>query len=332
MTLCETPFASQGGELDLDLEHPISELDPTTASNPTHPVLVVSGLSKRVGTTTRKKLLFQSLSFTVRKGETLFITGPSGVGKTQLLRSIAGLDPIDADAGGTGQILLNGISQSEYPSLPEWRTQIIYIPQSQKGFIDTPAEFYYKVQRFQAQRNRPRGDLPALIHYLGLEQSTLHQPFHSLSGGQAQRIHLAIAVALGPSFLLLDEPTSALDSESARKVERLLKQSGCGLIWVSHDRTQPGRVGGRVLDLSTGVFSCVAHTPPLSPEQLVRSSLPKSNDVRNRAYIFNSIEGDTINLEDTNEERHVSGADDIDVIRNGPGTVVRRLDAVSQWE
>ncbi len=310
------PVPSPRGDLDPDIEHQTSV---DYASQPTsNPVLVVSGLSKRVGP--RRKLLFQSLSFTVRKGETLFITGPSGVGKTQLLRSIAGLDPIDFDAGDTGRISLSGVSQCDYPSLPEWRVQISYIPQSQRGFTDTPAEFYFKVQRFCAQRNRPRGDLPALIHYLGLEQSTLHQPFHSLSGGQAQRVHLAIAVALGPAFLLLDEPTSALDTESARKVERLLRQSGCGLIWVSHDRTQLGRVGGRVLDLSTGAFSCVANTPPLSPEQFVRSSLPKSREIKNRAYIFNNLKGSASDADDTtlvaNEHDGPSG-----------GTVVRRLDA-----
>jgi ABC-type iron transport system FetAB ATPase subunit len=304
------PVHCRAGESGPDIEHQTSEAStPHTTPNP---VLVVSGLSKRVG----RKLLFESLSFTVRKGETLFITGPSGVGKTQLLRSIAGLDPIESEAGATGRISLDGITQDDYPSLPAWRVQIAYIPQSQKGFTDTPAEFYFKVQRFRAQRNRPRGDLPALIHYLGLEQSTLHQPFHSLSGGQAQRVHLAIAVALGPAFLLLDEPTSALDTESARKVERLLKQSGCGLIWVSHDRTQLARVGGRVLDLSTGVFSCVANTPPLSPEQFVRSSLPKSREVTNRAYIFNNTEGGASDEDDTSpvgDEYH--GASGVSVVR-----------------
>lgn len=317
MSSFHTPLGSRAElehELDLETPHP-------HAPNP--PVLAVSGLSKRIGVAgQRKRLLFSSLSFSVKKGETLFITGPSGIGKTQLLRSIAGLDSIDFEAGDTGRILLDGLSQVDYPSLPEWRTQVLYIPQSQKGFTDTPAEFYYKVQRFQAQRNRPRGDLPALIHYLGLEQSTLHQPFHSLSGGQAQRVHLAIAVALGPSFLLLDEPTSALDGESSRKVERLLKQSGCGLIWVSHDRTQPARVGGRVLDLGTGVFSCVTNTPPLSPEQLVRSSLPKSREVESRSYVFSESAENFENVDNVINVENVDG---------GRVNIVRRLeDATSR--
>jgi ABC-type sulfate/molybdate transport systems ATPase subunit len=64
---------------------------------------------------------------------------------------------------------------------------------------------------------------------------------------------IAIAVALRPPILLLDEPTSALDPESAKLAEAVFKASGSACVWVSHDPAQPGRVGGRVLDLPAGV-------------------------------------------------------------------------------
>ena len=63
---------------------------------------------------------------------------------------------------------------------------------------------------------------------------------------------IAIAVALKPPILLLDEPTSALDPESAKLAEAVFKSSGSACVWVSHDPAQPGRVGGRVLDLPAG--------------------------------------------------------------------------------
>lgn len=73
-------------------------------------------------------------------------------------------------------------------------------------------------------------------------------------GGQAQRVVLAIAVALRPSVLLLDEPTSALDPESARLAEAVLKGCGSACVWVSHDPLQPLRVGGRLLELPSGAL------------------------------------------------------------------------------
>ena len=151
-------------------------------------------------------------------------------------------------------------------------------------------------QRFAAQKGRPRGDLPALIHELGLQQGVLNQSWSELSvsalpcqqllhghcnffaqarlshctlqGGEDQRVLLALALALKPQFILLDEVTSALDAESAIRTEKVLKQSGAALIWVTHDDSQPARVGGRILQLPLGTEMAV--------EQLLTS--PRSND------------------------------------------------------
>lgn len=239
-------------------------LSPRTPRVDHEHVLVVKNLARKVG----DKVLYSGISFTVKQGETLFIRGPSGVGKTLLLRSLACLDPLDE-----GTISVNGKTPDEL-CVPNWRALVTYVFQQRIAFKGTPSELYYTVQRFAAQRSRPRGDLPATIHALGLEQAVLNQPWSELSGGQAQRVQIAIAVALNPPFLLLDEPTSALDPESTRRVERLLKSCGSALIWVSHDPHQPGRVGGKVLDLPAGIEAAVL-TPPLSPEISAPPSLPR---------------------------------------------------------
>ncbi len=83
-------------------------------------------------------------------------------------------------------------------------------------------------------------------------------PRPGLQGGQAQRVALAIAIALCPCFLLLDEPTSACDPVSTRQVEQVLQQCGAGLIWVTHDPEQPLRVGGRSLELPRGLEISIA--------------------------------------------------------------------------
>ena len=88
-----------------------------------------------------------------------------------------------------------------------------------------------------------------------LQQTCLCTCSHAqllLQGGQSQRVTLAIALALKPKFLLLDEPSSALDQDSTLKLEQVLKDSGCGLVWVTHDDSQPGRVGGRIIHLPLG--------------------------------------------------------------------------------
>ncbi|EIE23944.1 P-loop containing nucleoside triphosphate hydrolase protein [Coccomyxa subellipsoidea C-169] len=204
--------------------------------------LEVHDLKRVIGDRT----ILTDISFSVRAGEKLFIRGPSGVGKSLLLRALAYLDPIQ---GGT--LFLDG-KAPEQIGVPQWRTQVTYVPQSRTQQKGTPSELYFAAQQFKAQRGRPRGDLPALVAELGLEQSVLNQPWIELSGGQAQRVTLAICIALKPTFLLLDEPTSALDHDSALAAERVLTSSGCGLIWITHEDAQPLRVGGRVLQLPLG--------------------------------------------------------------------------------
>ncbi|GLC33448.1 hypothetical protein PLESTB_000076700 [Pleodorina starrii] len=225
------------------------------------PVLEVRNLRRDVA----DRNILSNISFTLEAGEILFVRGPSGVGKSLLLRALACLDH---PQGGT--LLLHG-SPPAHVGYPAWRTAVSYVPQSRASSLrGTPAELYFNAQRFAAQRARPRGDLPALIHDLGLEQVVLNQQWGELSGGQAQRVSLALSVALGPRVLLLDEPTSACDPVSALRVEQVLRTCGAALVWVTHDPQQPARVGGRILELPLGT---VVHLP-LPPPPPPLASLP----------------------------------------------------------
>ncbi|KAL4457598.1 hypothetical protein ABPG75_012463 [Micractinium tetrahymenae] len=227
---------------------------PRADAEPSFAQLRVQGLCRSAG----GRPIHDGLSLSISSGETLFVVGPSGVGKSLLLRELAYLDPFDS-----GSITLAGRTPEEW-GVPKYRALVSYVHQSRIQHKGTPAELYYTLQQFKAQRGRQRGDLPALVHQLGLEQAVLNQPWVELSGGQAQRVALAIAIALKPLVLLLDEPTSALDADSTRRVEAVLKGCRAALVWVSHDPHQPGRVGGRVLNLPLGNES-VAVTPPAPP-------------------------------------------------------------------
>ncbi|KAG1679816.1 hypothetical protein FOA52_012728 [Chlamydomonas sp. UWO 241] len=235
--------------------------------------LEVLGLKRELE---QNRVLFGGVTFSLKSGDVLFIAGPSGVGKTLLLRSIACLDDVQG-----GKILLDGRPPEEV-GFPDWRAQVCYVPQSRVNFAGTPTEFYFQAQQFTSQKGRPRGDLPSLIHELGLEQTVLNQAWSTLSGGQAQRVALAIAVALRPLVLLLDEPSSACDPVSTRRVEKVLKESGAALVWVTHDVDQPLRVGGRLLELP-GCRLTPLPTPTLPPGTLTPSvsqaSLAGGSDV-----------------------------------------------------
>ncbi|KDD75209.1 hypothetical protein H632_c809p1 [Helicosporidium sp. ATCC 50920] len=202
----------------------------------------VSQLRRTIGEST----IHSGLSFGLRSGEILVVRGPSGVGKTVLLRALACLDPLQG-----GSLSLNGASPEEW-GLARWRTLVTYVHQQRVAHPGTPAQHYFQVQQFASQRARPRGDLPSILGSFGLDSNILNQPWSELSGGESQRVSLAIALALRPRVLLLDEPTASLDESLVRRVEQELQTCGAAIVWVSHDPEQASRLGARVLNLPSG--------------------------------------------------------------------------------
>ena len=98
--------------------------------------------------------------------------------------------------------------------------------------------------------------LARLTERLALAPALLSQPWSKLSGGEAQRLHLCVLLALRPSVVLLDEPTSACDTEAALLVERMLAEvagtTSAAVVWVTHDPAQAERVANATLELRKG--------------------------------------------------------------------------------
>ncbi len=198
--------------------------------------------------------LLDGVSVQLHAGTRLALNGPSGAGKTLLLRALAMLDPVDE-----GELLWQGETIGR-GGVPAFRSRAIYLHQ-RPALIGESVEaalrrpFRLKVHG-QAQYDEPR--IMAWLGRLGRTGGLLRQPTAELSGGERQIVALLRAVQLDPAVLLLDEPTAALDADAADAVERLVAEwfdaapSERALCWVSHDRQQAGRMTDRTLHLAAG--------------------------------------------------------------------------------
>ncbi|MFK4511835.1 ABC transporter ATP-binding protein [Bradyrhizobium daqingense] len=185
-------------------------------------MLTVSGLER----------LHLSVSFDLQDGECVALQGPSGVGKTLLLRSIADLDPNE------GTVKLDGMLREAMPA-PAWRRRVTYVAAEAGWWSDTVQEHF------------PDWDdaLP-VVERLGLPGECGPWAIQRLSTGERLRLGLVRALMLRPRVLLLDEPTSALDPAAAGAVEGLVAErisEGASVLWTTHDGAQARRVGTRIL-------------------------------------------------------------------------------------
>lgn len=195
------------------------------------------------------QVILSNVSLSVRQGEVLVIIGPSGSGKSSLLRCLNRLEAISA-----GSIYYNGQDIHQFPIL-ELRRQVSMVFQKTAVFEGTVADNIAYGPRLR--KETLHGDVIAnLMQMVSLDDSLRDRDATELSGGQEQRLSIARALANQPDVLLLDEPTSALDPVAIHHLEDILlklkAETGLTLIWVSHDVEQARRVADRVLMLAEG--------------------------------------------------------------------------------
>ena len=172
-------------------------------------------------------------SLHISAGECASLSGPSGSGKSLLLRAIADLDPHD------GRVFLND-TQSENIPAPQWRQKVCLLPaDSQWWHDDVGSHFTVK----------PSDETCSYLKPLGFDENTYSWQINRLSTGEKQRLALARALMNQPEVLLLDEPTASLDPNSTHAVEELVanyqQKTGAAVLWVSHDAEQTARVSKR---------------------------------------------------------------------------------------
>jgi putative ABC transport system ATP-binding protein len=174
------------------------------------------------------------VSFTIAPARATVVVGPSGSGKSTLLRL---LNRMEEPSGG--RVLLHGKELRDYDVLA-LRRRVGLLMQRPTAFPGSVLD--------NLRTGAPaltEAEALALLARVGLAETFLHRDTAELSGGEAQRVCLARALAVRPEVLLLDEATSALDPFAAQVVEgvvRALVSEGLAVVMVSHDLAQARRV------------------------------------------------------------------------------------------
>jgi ABC-type polar amino acid transport system ATPase subunit len=237
------------------------------------PILAIKGLSKNYGSLS----VLRNIDLDVNRGELVCVIGPSGSGKSSMLRCCNRLEEPTS-----GTIVVDGVDITKPGTkLNEVRQSIGMVFQQfnlypHKTALGNVTLALRKVQKHSRQEAEKRA-------IAALEQVDMADKLHAypaqLSGGQQQRVGIARSIALRPKIILFDEPTSALDPElvgSVLEVMRHLREAGMTMLVVTHEMSFAEAAADRVVFMDGGVV--VEQGPP---SQIFRA--PQEN--RTKAFV-----------------------------------------------
>lgn len=215
--------------------------------------LEVSDVTVRFG----DAVAVSNVSFTLAPGSTLAVLGPSGSGKSSLLRAIAGLEPTAA-----GTISIDGVNQSPVP-INERQLGMMFQDHALFPHLDVAANVSFGLKMrgvTGAEAARRVAEVLALVGLEGFDGRHVQ----TLSGGEAQRVALARSLAPSPRVLLLDEPLGSLDrilrEDLVGELRSLFARLEVTVVHVTHDQQEAFALADDVLIMRDG--EVVQHGPP----------------------------------------------------------------------
>jgi phospholipid/cholesterol/gamma-HCH transport system ATP-binding protein len=231
-----------------------------------------------------KQVVLDRVDFEVREGETVALLGPSGTGKSVLLKHIIGLIKPDS-----GTVVVDGkeVATLKRKELSELRSRIGYV--FQNGALFDSMTVFENVRLGITDENKYndldycRQRINECIRLVNLPADTIEKYPAQLSGGMRKRVGIARAIAGSPKYLLYDEPTSGLDPVNAdiidSLVQRLDDELGVTSVMVTHDVRGAFRVADRLALLSEGMIVMQG-----TPQEFLASANPKVREFLERDF------------------------------------------------
>lgn len=244
-------------------------------------MIELRGVAKRFGA----QVVLDGVDFEVRDGETVALLGPSGTGKSVLLKTIIGLIRPDA-----GSIIVDGkdVSHLSRKALAEFRQRIGYV--FQNGALFDSDNVFENVRLGIVDESKfkdidyARERVTQVIRLVNLDPALVLEKYPAeLSGGMRKRVGIARAIAGDPKYLLYDEPTSGLDPVNADIIDGLVKrldeELGVTSVMVTHDVRGAFRVANRLALLSDGKVVMQG-----TPREFLDSKDPKVREFLERDF------------------------------------------------
>jgi polar amino acid transport system ATP-binding protein len=205
-----------------------------------------------------ERQILDGVTFEVSRGDVVALMGPSGAGKTTVLRVIAGLETFHAGSVHIEDLALNGGDCHTSATVKRLRAKVGMVFQFHHLFEHLPViknVWLAPVHALRLPHSEAERRARKLLAALGVEHRATALP-RELSGGEAQRVAIARALAVDPPLLLLDEPTASLDSGRRNELRDLLRGltgEGRTLLIATHDEEFAQNCATRLLRVSDGV-------------------------------------------------------------------------------